>query len=218
MGMHFGIVAARTQVAQLMDAFAGAWPHHQPRSRVTLAGLSAMGDWMRATQRQAAATDAGSLDVFGFWQDGQWALMLDPSYAQASDRRALATLSERFGLVLSFVVETSARCAFFEAFDGGRLVRRIQAIDGELQSDGQRLPQEAGLPEDRYDADETRQLQRAFGIAGIEGVPSDVSVVGAAYLDRTDYGTPQRRRTPLPPAPSPSDPPRRAWWRFWTIH
>jgi len=164
--MHFGIVAVRAQRDALVDAFAAAWPHHGCRARVTLAGLEALSDWMRATQRQAAEARE-PVDVFGFWQDGEWAVMFDPSYAQASDRRALATLSERCGLVLSFVVETAGGCAFFEAFDGGRLLRRIQSIDGALQAEGARLPQEAGLPEDHYFEDETRRLQRAFGLAGI---------------------------------------------------
>ena len=182
-GMHFGIVAARAPVDALVDAFAFAWPHHEPTARVSLSGLDALSDWMRATQRQATA----SLDVFGFWQDGEWAILFDPSYAQASDRRALAALSERFGLVLSFVVETAGGCAFFDAFDGGRLVRRIQSIDGELQAEGARLPQEDGLPVDRYFEDETRRLQRAFGLTAMAGVTGDRPVIGAAYLDHTDY-------------------------------
>jgi hypothetical protein len=185
--MHFGIVALRADVGALVDAFATAWPHHEPRSRTTLAGLDAMSDWMRAAQRPASSEGRGTLDVFGFWQDGPWAVLFDPSYAQASDRRALAALSERFGLVLSFVVETAGGCAFFEAFDGGRLVRRIQSIDGELQAEGARLPQEAGLPGDRYFEDETRQLQQAFGLTAMAAVPGGTPVIGAAYLDRTDY-------------------------------
>ncbi len=214
--MHVGIVAVKAPRDALVDAFAAAWPHHEARARVTLAGLEALSDWMRATQRQAAA--AGEpVDVFGFWQDGEWAVLFDPSYAQASDRRALATLSERCGLVLSFVVETAGGCAFFDAFDGGRLLRRIQSIDGELQAEGARLPQEAGLPDDRYFEDETRRLQRAFGLTAMEAVAGDVPVVGAAYVDRTDYGGPGRRLAfapPVPPAPARSRW-KRPWWRPW---
>jgi len=209
--MHFGIVAVKAQRDALVDAFAATWPHHECRARVKQAGLEALSDWMRATQRQGAA--AGEpVDVFGFWQDGAWAVMFDPSYAQASDRRALAMLSERFGLALSFVVETAGGCAFFEAFDGGRLVRRIQSIDGELQAEGARLPQEAGLPEDRYFEDETRRLQHAFGLAGMDGVPARTPVVALACIDRTDYGTPPRRRVPAG-APEATRAARRPWWR-----
>ncbi|HEY8976754.1 MAG TPA: hypothetical protein VIN75_21240 [Burkholderiaceae bacterium] len=213
MGMHFGIVAVKAGAAQFVDAFATAWPHHEPAARVDVTGLEALSDWMRATQRNAAAA-GGAVDVFGFWQDGMWAVLFDPSYAQASDRRALAVLSQRFGLVLSFVVETAGGCAFFEAFDGGQLVRRIQSIDGVLTTDGVRLPQEAGLPADRYFEDETRQLQRAFGLTGMDGVPADVPVIGAAYVDRTDYGTPRRR--PSAAADRVATPSlKRPWWRVW---
>jgi hypothetical protein len=211
--MHFGIVAVRADAAQLVAAFAAAWPHHEPVGRVHLAGLEPLSDWMRVTQRHAAAS-GGTVDVFGFWQDGAWAVLFDPSYAQASDRRALSVLSERFGLVLSFVVETAGGCAFFEAFDAGRLVRKIQSIDGVLTSDGVPLPQEAALPGDRYFEEETRQLQRAFGLAGMDGVPVDAPVVGAAYLDRTDYGT--LRRRPSAAAGRLATPsPKRPWWRVW---
>lgn len=210
--MHFGIVAVQAEAAQLVDAFAAAWPHHEPVERVDLAGLAPLSDWMRATQRHAAAAGE-AVDVFGFWQDGAWAVLFDPSYAQASDRRALSVLSGRFGLALSFVVETAGGCAFFEAFDGGRLVRKIQSIDGVLTTDGVRLPQEAALPADRFFEDETRQLQRAFGLTGMDGVPADAPVVGAAYRDRTDYGTP--RRKPAAGARPPTPSPKRPWWRVW---
>lgn len=212
-GMHFGIVTVKAQREALVDAFAAAWPQHEARARVALAGIEALSDWMRATQRQAAAAGQPA-DVFGFWQDGEWAVLFDPSYAQASDRRALAVLSERFGLVLSFVVETAGGCAFFEAFDGGRLVRRIQSIDGELQAEGARLPEEAGLPDDRYFEDETRRLQRAFGLAGMDGVPAATPVIAAAYLDRNDYGvSPPRQRAEAPRVSTPA--PKRPWWRIW---
>jgi len=116
--------------------------------------------------------------------------------------------------VLSFVVETAGGCAFFEAFDGGRLLRRIQSIDGELRAEGVRLPQEASLPEDRYFDNETRCLQRAFGLAGMDGVPAQSPVVALACIDRTDYGTPPRRREPGG-APVATRAARRPWWRVW---
>jgi hypothetical protein len=215
MGMHLGIVAMRAQMAQLVDAFAAAWPHHELQARVRLSGLEALDDWMRATQRRTAARgERASVEVFGFWQDGAWAVLYDPSYAQASDRRALAALSERFGLVLSFVIETAGGCAFFDAFDGGHLVRKIQSIDGQLHAEGAPLPQEAGLPQDRYFTDETRRLQRAFGLSCVDALPADTPVVGAAYLDRTDGGAPPSRR-PATPAAAPAPAPKRAWWRVW---
>jgi hypothetical protein len=217
--MHFGIVAVKAEVGQLLAAFATCWPRHEPAASTPLAGLEALDAWMRATQRQVTAA-AWSLanpgtDTFGFWQDGEWAVMLDPSYAQASDRKALAALSERFGLALSFIIETSGGCAFFDAFAQGRRVRRIQSIDGAVTSEGERLPQEAGLPASSYYMDETEQLQRAFGLTPLELLPADQPVTGAAYMDRTDYGALKKAQQPRAPGPVAAPAPRRPWWRFW---
>ncbi len=67
--------------------------------------------------------------------------------------------------------------------------------------------------------DETEQLQRAFGITPLAGLPANVSVVGAAFIDGTDHAASNRERqggsgqpAPAPPLPPPR---RRPWWRFW---
>lgn len=219
MGMHFGIVAVRAEVGQLMAAFATVWPRHEPTAHASQAGLEALHAWMRAAQRQVTAAawsvDNPGIDTFGFWQDGEWAVMLDPTYVQASDRRALAALSERFGLALSFIIETSGSCAFFDAFEQGRRVRRIQSIDGTVTSEGERLAQEAGLPAASYYMDETEQLQRAFGITSLDQLPADHPVIGAAYIDRTDYGALKKARAAGAPDAVAAPAPRRPWWRFW---
>ena len=223
--MHFGIVAVKVPVERLLEAFTSVWPHHEPTTRVPLAGLEALDAWMRATQRQvtvgAWSTDNRGIDTFGFWQDGEWAVLLDPAYVQASDGKALAALSERFGLALSFVIETAGACAFFDAHERGRRIRRLQSVDGALQAEGERLPQEAGFDPSRYYMDETEQLQRAFGITPLDRLPADTAVVGAAYIDRTDYGALQAARASrvAPRARAPASPARsevrRPWWRFW---
>jgi hypothetical protein len=222
--MHFGIVAVKAEVAHFIEAFTTAWPRHEPSARVSLAGLEALDAWIRATQRAVYAAnwsvgDPGT-DAFGFWQDGEWAVMLDPSYVQASDGQALAMLSERFGRVLSFVVETSGGCAFFDAYERGRRIRRIQAIDGEVKAEGERLPQEAQLPESRYDIEETDQLQRAFGITPLQRLPGDVRVEGVAFIDRTERPVRKKRESKakdaaatVPTRASPA--PKKPWWRFW---
>jgi len=219
LGMHLGIVAVKAQVGQLMAAFAACWPRHEPTARASLAGLEALDAWMRATQRQATAAagsaDNPGIDTFGFWQDGEWAVMFDPSYVQASDPRALAALSERFGLALSFILETSGGCAFFDAFEQGRRVRRIQSIDGTVASEGERLAQEAGLPAASYYVDETEQLQRAFGLTLLEQLPADHPVIGTACIDRTDYGALKKARQTRAPDAAAAPARKRSWWRFW---
>ncbi|MFL6699794.1 MAG: hypothetical protein ACJ8GJ_21705, partial [Vitreoscilla sp.] len=197
---------------------------HEPVASASLAGLEALDAWMRTTQRQVAAAasspDHRVTDVFGFWQDGEWAIMLDPSYAQASDRKALTALSERFGLALSFIVETSGGCAFFDACREGQPLRRIQSIDGEVTAEGERLPQEAGRAESSYFIEETEALQLAFGITPPGRLARDKPVIARSYVDRTDYGAPVRaRRAAAGAGPSAVAPPRspvdKPWWRFW---
>lgn len=219
MGMHFGVVAVKAEVGQLMAAFATVWPRHECTARASLAGLEALDTWMRTTQRHVTAAawsaDHPGADTFGFWQDGDWAVMLDPSYVQASDPRALAALSERFGLALSFIIETSGGCAFFDAFERGRRVRRIQSIDGAVTLEGERLAQEAGLPAASYYMDETEQMQRAFGLTPLQQLRADHPVIGAACIDRTDYGAAKKAREARGPDPAAAPAPERPWWRFW---
>lgn len=223
--MHFGIVAVKAEVAQFIEAFTTAWPQHEASTRASLAGLEALDAWMRATQRDVYAAnwsvDNPGTDAFGFWQDGNWAVMLDPGYVRASDGKALAVLSERFGLALSFVIETTGGCAFFDAHEHGQRIRRIQSIDGQVEAEGKRLPQEARLPASSYYMDETEQLQLAFGITPLERLPADAAVQGVAFIDRTDYSALRKKHesqakgaavaVPAQAAPVPKKP----WCRFW---
>jgi len=222
--MHFGIIAVKTDVAQLVEAFESCWPRHEPLARHALAGLEALDAWMRATRRQATATAglAGNacVETFGFWQDGAWAVMLDRGYAHVSDPHALAALSGRFATALSFVIETSGSCAFFDAYDQGRRVRRIQSIDGNVTAEGAPLPQEADLAQSRYYTDETERLLLAFGITPPGRLPADKPVAGAAFVDRTDRPTPARAgqgpiRNAAAGGAAPVSHAERPWWRFW---
>ena len=228
MGMHFGIVAVRTDVAQLIDAFATTWPSLEPKTSATLAGLDALWAWMDANAHRVSAgawsPDNPGTEVFGFWQDSAWAVMLDPSYVQASDSKAMAALSERFGLVLSFVIETTGGCAFFSAFDQGKQLRSIVSIDGELNTVGERLAEEAGLPDSTYYMDETEKLQLAFGIMPLEQMAADATVQGASFIDRTDYSAIRKVREDKARAAAASSCKssapqaaiaKRPWWRVW---
>ena len=223
MGMHFGIVAVKSDVAQLLGAFSTAWPTREPKVGADVSGLSELSAWMQANSREVSARD-GSLDdagtqAFGFWQDGDWTLMLDPGYVQASDGDGLATLSLRFGLTLSFVIETAGGCAFFSAYDQGQRTRRVTSIDGKVTREGAALPQEAGLPGSSFYMEEIERLQGAFGITPLEQLSEDKRIRAMAYVDRTDYAALRREREERrakAAAAAPSAPmARRPWWRIW---
>ena len=220
-----GIVAVKGDVAELIAVFTEAWPNFEAKSRAAMVGAGTLWNWIKDNERPVygSAWSPGNPGTsgFGFWQDGEWAVMLDPDFVQAADGPGLVRLSERFGLVLSFIVETAGGCAFFRAFDRGQLLRSID-WNGELASQGNPLLQEAGLATDCYYVDETEQLQVNFGITPLERLPGDLPCTGAVFIDRTDYSAlvqtraARRASTEARPEHSPSAASQvRPWWRFW---
>jgi hypothetical protein len=210
--MHYGILAVKADVAQLIEAARVAWPKHEPAQATVVAGFGALHDWTRATQRAAEAArqsrDDPGTDVFGFWQDGPWAVMMDSGFVHVADEDALAALSERFGLALSFVVETAGGCAFFDAFERGQLVRSIRSVDGDITTQGEPLAQEARLRRGHYYMEETDRLQEAFGLTPPGKLPEDQAITAGAYLDGNDYSS-------LRQADAAQAAAKRPWWRFW---
>jgi hypothetical protein len=141
---------------------------------------------------------------------------MDFSYVHAGDQKALQQLSTRFGMVLSFIVESAGGCAYFWGFEAGQLRRMIQNIDGVLTSSGVTLPQEEGIDVGSYYMEETGQLMRAFGLSTPENLPVVSTAVGIATIDRTDYSKRARIVSGLKESkknsPSRSEKP---WWMFW---
>lgn len=221
-----GMVAVRGDAEELIDAFTDAWPTFEPKIRATMVGAGTLWNWIKDNERavygNAWSPDNPGTSAYGFWQDGEWAVMLDPDFVQAGDQPGLSRLSERFGLVLSFIVETAGGCAFFNAFERGRLLRSIDWNDGKFASQGDPLSQEAGLPAERYYVDETEQLQANFGITPIDRLSEDLPCAGAAFTDRTDYSALMHERavrrassdTKLDPLSGHAST-ARPWWKFW---
>src|SRR3990172_1007268 len=128
MGMHIGLVAAKTSVARLRKAFSRAWPRFEiVASEENLPDANAMWAWKESQEQFVSAADwtkdNPGREVYVFWQDGPWAIMMDESYTLASDEEGLRILSTQIGTVLSFVVETAAGSAEFSCFANGPLLR-----------------------------------------------------------------------------------------------
>ena len=215
-GMHYSILAVRADVAQLVAAVPLAWANREPAQTATVAGFGELHDWSRANQRvvtsaPGAPTGPG-IDVFGFWQDGAWAVTMDASHVMLADAEALQAVSERFGRALCFSMETTSGCAFFDAYEGGRRVRSLRACDGDLTSEGERLPEEAHLPRKRFYMREMDRLQEAFGLSPPGDLPDDQAVLAAAFIDHTDYAALRREHETLM---AESKRANRPWWRFW---
>ena len=193
MGMHIGLVAVRTSVAQFREAFSRAWPQLEiVASDDFLPDANAMWAWKEAQEKFVSAADWSEDDpgreVYMFWQDGPWAVMADHSYVLASDDKGLKNLSTLHGTVLSFVVETAGGCAAFACFENGRLRRKITNNDADISTEGEPLPEETGIDVSGYYMDETEALWRALGLSRYDEMPTSVGCQAICVIDRTDYG------------------------------
>ncbi|MBL8814566.1 MAG: hypothetical protein JNL58_00955 [Planctomyces sp.] len=192
MGMHLGLIAAKTSIAKLKAAFLSACPQLDlVATKEDFVNADEMWAWKDANEEfvTAADWDAGKpgKSVYMFWQDGAWALLLDSEYTRSSDEEALHALSSKLGIVLSFVVESAGGCAFFWCFENGSPRRKIFNSDGEMTIDGEPLTEESGIDANRYYMDETEMLWHAFGIAPYERFKSPDGCVAISVIDRTDY-------------------------------
>lgn len=224
MGMHIGLVAAKTTVPRLRDAFLRAWPSYQlAESADHLKDPQEAEQWQKAHARRVTAAQWGPDNpekmVFVFWQDGPWAAFMDESYVLAMDEPALVLLSGELGTVISFAVETAGGCAFFRCFENGQLRRSIDNSDGKMTSQGDPLPQEAGIDTANYYMDETEQLAHAFGLVPFDRMPTSSDLQAISVIDKTDYGEVIKTAAPPPPQ-TPISPPepkmgQKPWWKFW---
>ena len=216
MGMHLGMLAVKADVGRLVEAFSTVWPTYEPHMQTTVSGIAALAAWMRANEQEVSAA-AWSLDnpgtcTFGFWQDGEWAVLWDPRYVMVSDADELAALSERFEIAVSFVIETFGGTAHFCACKAGQKVRELISYDDKLVRRGERLPEEAGLSDSRFYMNEIEQLMIAFGVAMPYDLPADAPLRGAAFIDRTDYEDFRKSREARVAAENAA---KRPWWRVW---
>ena len=192
MGMHIGLVAAKASVSQLRDAFVKSWSQFEVvASEENLRDAEAMWEWKESREQFVSAAEWSKenpgREVYCFWQDGPWAVMMDASYTLASDAELLQSLSAMLGTVLSFVVETAGGCAFFACYENGALRRQINNSNGDVSAEGEPLPEEAGIDANNYYIDETEALWKAFGFPRYEEMPTSQGCQAICVIDHTDY-------------------------------
>ncbi len=218
MGMHIGLIAGRIPVARLREAMLQAWPELEVvASQERFADVGAMSAWMDSQQRgvPAGGSSVSRVEVYGFWQDGAWGGLLDPTYVLPSDAAGLYSLSAEIGTVVSLVVETVTGCAYFTCFEAGRLRRMINYSDGEVTTQGDPLPEEAGIDLSEFYMDEAGALCRAFGLSTLEATPKSHSFEAIGVIDHTDYSD-VRAELANRARDNEADLPRtKAWWKFW---
>jgi len=193
MGMHIGLVATEGSVAKFRDAFSKTWTKFEIVDAIdNLPDANAMWAWKESNEKFVSAAnwtkDNPGKEVFLFWQDGPWAVMMDPSYTLASDEDGLKHLSTLVDKVLSFIVETAGGCAEFSCFENGCLVRKISHYDAGVSTEGKPLPEETGIVVSNYYMEETEALLKAFGLSIYEEMPGSEGCQAICVIDRTDYG------------------------------
>ncbi|WP_145448292.1 hypothetical protein [Gimesia panareensis] len=192
MGMHIGLIAAKSSVAEFLKAFSQVFPHLEI---VDAAGdfpdTDSIWEWKDTHEEFVSASawrkDNPGKTVYLLWQDGPWTLLFDPTYVLPASDKELAVLSNEMGPVLSFVVETAGGCACFWCFEKGELRREVINNNTEMQQQGAPLPEEAGIDMDQYYMDETEALWSAFGISVYESMSSPEGCQAICVVDHTDY-------------------------------
>ena len=190
--MHLGLIAAKTSVAKLKAGLLSACPQFDlVATKEDFVNADEMWAWKDANEEFVSAadwsTETPGKSVYMLWEDGPWALLLDPEYTLASNEDLLHALSSELGTVLSFVVESAGGCAFFWCSENGSLRRKICNSDGEIMLDGEPLAEESGIDANSYYMEETELLWRAFGIAPYDRFESPNGCVAISVIDRTDY-------------------------------
>lgn len=211
MGIHIGFIAANATRAELRQAFSEIWPTFAVvASEEAFRDADAVRQW-REVQETVGAAGRRRGEVLVFRQHGCWATMENPSYAFAEDeegvRKLSATLRTR---VVSFVVETAGGSAFFWCFDDGKLRRKIFENDAPVETGGEPLAEEAGLPADRFYMNEVEALWNALGLTPSEWLASSADCEAIHVVART---------TSTGGAAAAACADRRAatrpWWKFW---
>ena len=192
MGMHLGLVAVRAGVTDLKTGFLEGCPNFDVVDVAETFGTDEeFWTWMRSNAKFVSSADwkkeNPGVETYALWQDGEWAVLYDPTYVFASDSQSLSALSQKLGRVLTFVVESAGGTAHFSGFEDGKCVREIAYNDGESMLQGQALPQESGINVEKYYMDETDTLLRAFGLRQTDAIPVLDSTIALAVVDHTDY-------------------------------
>lgn len=225
MGMHFGILAVPAKLAELRAVFGDTWPNHEPgRTRSGFASQHELWEWVEANQKFVSSRDwrpdnPGS-EVYLFYEDGPWAVMFDRGYVLCTDGGALASLSARFGKALSIVIETTGGTASFEYYEKGASRRSVHYVDGDMRTDGDRLPEERGLAEDTFYMDEVEQLMQAFGLRQIDDAEVTARIEAVELIDRKDYSRSKSRLMQeigeqMVAAQEQEAAVAKPWWKLW---
>jgi hypothetical protein len=193
------LIAAHVPLADLRSAVFEIWPHLLVVEEASVAGLTELSTW-------SASHGGAELEASAFYQDGDWAVLFDPSLTMAADDGELRALSARAGRVIVATTQGTAGFAEVAVFDHGDEIRRITSSEGELTETGTPLPEETGLDLSDFYMDANEELVRRLGLRSfwgeIEGPITGVLVRDTRFPADVAATPPPRRK-------------RKPWWQFW---
>jgi hypothetical protein len=147
-------------------------------------------------------------DVKAFWQDGDWAVLLDLSMLLIDEPARLAALSREAGVAAAGLTQGTSGTAMFSLFEDGSARREIARSEGALLANfGEPLAAEAGLRvADGFYIDELERLWAGLGLSPFWSEPRP-PLVALHVIETGDYGV-----------PLPSNGKKKPWWKFWGAH
>jgi hypothetical protein len=208
MSFSYSYLAVKCDVDELQAAFLALWPAFEvaelPQRFEYFEGAY---EW--ATPRCGYLQGDHPNDVKLLFRDNDWSVLADISMTMADDGDALAELSRRLGRVVVATTQGTAGFAQLLVFEAGTNIRSITHVNGRTDETGIPLPEEAGIPLERFYLDELDMLRKRLGLSSFLASDPAGPVVALHVLDRTPYPT----AAPRVSAPGPGR--RRPWWRFW---
>jgi len=191
------LIAARATPQVLRDAVLRAWPElHVVDESPTVQNLEEFDDWSRSRRSRAHDTKA-------FYQDGQWAVLLDLSMTMCADDGELAVLSHALGRIIIATTQGTAGFAEIIVVDNGVETRRITSVEGELSEGGTPLPEEAGLDLSDFYMAANEEIAHRLGLASFWG-EIQPPILAVHVVDSS-----------VPEAPPPRQRPKKSGWKFW---
>src|SRR5262245_43478012 len=124
MSFSKSLIAVRGTSDRFREALPRVWRNYRlVESSPALGSEDELIAWSERRCEYLAGTSPN--DVKAFWQDGDWAVMLDFSMLLIDDPARLAALSREFGLVAAGLTQGTSGTAMFSLFENGSVRREI---------------------------------------------------------------------------------------------
>lgn len=166
-------IAARTTIPKLREAALAAFSRTRESAKAELATVpdfDGVLDFCNANTEDLGGETG--CDAWYFHQVGPWAVMGDLGVLLQKDERQLSDLGAALGVeIIVCAIDTAFEYAFFAAYDGSKLKRRLILEDEEFTREGLPVQGERGRPTVDFDEDEAILLWTSYKLPTFEEDP-----------------------------------------------